>query len=414
MIQDKALEILKGTDNVFLTGQPGTGKTYLINKYIEWCLDNGIVPTITASTGIAAIHVGGSTLHSFAGVYNDNKLTHEDIEEILAKSWIRQKMTATDILIIDEISMVSAALLDAVDILAREARGRRDKPFGGMRVIFVGDFFQLPPVKGEYAFNSGSWRDAYSKGMKVCYLHEQYRQSDKVFNDILTGVRAGVLDDTQKQLLRDRIVTDASGLGAIRLDTHNANVDKINTGKLQRLEGDMQSYQMSSYGNEKAVVGLIKNCLSPEKLFLKVGAPVLFTKNDLLGAWVNGTQGVVEAMTEYSVSVRITSNDKVVEVPIAEWELAEGYGKHKKVIATIMQIPLKLAWAITIHKSQGMTLDSAVMDVSRAFAPGQGYVAVSRVRSLEGVYFQGRLTKGFLEVDKTVVEMDKEFIRLGM
>ena len=414
MIQDKALEILKGTDNVFLTGQPGTGKTYLINKYIEWCLDNGIVPTITASTGIAAIHVGGSTLHSFAGVYNDNKLTHEDIEEILAKSWIRQKMTATDILIIDEISMVSAALLDAVDILAREARGRRDKPFGGMRVIFVGDFFQLPPVKGEYAFTSGSWRDAYSKGMKVCYLHEQYRQSDKVFNDILTGVRAGVLDDTQKQLLRDRIVTDASGLGAIRLDTHNANVDKINTGKLQRLEGDMQSYQMSSYGNEKAVVGLIKNCLSPEKLFLKVGAPVLFTKNDLLGAWVNGTQGVVESMTEYSVSVRITSNDKVVEVPIAEWELAEGYGKHKNVIATIMQIPLKLAWAITIHKSQGMTLDSAVMDVSRAFAPGQGYVAVSRVRSLEGVYFQGRLTKGFLEVDKTVVEMDKEFIRLGM
>ena len=414
MIQDKALEILKGTDNVFLTGQPGTGKTYLINKYIEWCLDNGIVPTITASTGIAAIHVGGSTLHSFAGVYNDNKLTHEDIEEILAKSWIRQKMTATDVLIIDEISMVSAALLDAVDILAREARGRRDKPFGGMRVIFVGDFFQLPPVKGEYAFNSGSWRDAYSKGMKVCYLHEQYRQSDKVFNDILTGVRAGVLDDTQKQLLRDRIVTDASGLGAIRLDTHNANVDKINTGKLQRLEGDMQSYQMSSYGNEKAVVGLIKNCLSPEKLFLKVGAPVLFTKNDLLGAWVNGTQGVVEAMTEHSVSVRITSNDKVVEVPIAEWELAEGYGKHKNVIATIMQIPLKLAWAITIHKSQGMTLDSAVMDVSRAFAPGQGYVAVSRVRSLEGVYFQGRLTKGFLKVDKTVVEMDKEFIRLGM
>jgi len=411
MTQDKALEILKGPDNVFLTGQPGAGKTFLINKYIGWCLDNGIVPTVTASTGIAAIHVKGSTLHSFVGVRDDKKLTHEDIEEIVGKSWVRKRMTATDVLIIDEISMVSASLLEAFDEIARASRNN-PKVFGGMKVIMVGDFYQLPPVKGDFAFES----DVFNlDDMAVCYLHEQHRQDDKVFNDILTGIRAGKLDEAQKKIIRERVVEDASSINAIRLDTHNASVDKINNEKLARLDGDLETYYMSSYGNENAIAGLIKNCLSPQTLKLKVGAPVLFTKNDSENQqWVNGTQGEVVEMLDAVVKVKLQGRDKIVDVPVVEWELSEGYGKYQKTIATILQIPLKLAWAITIHKSQGMTLDSAVIDVSKVFACGQAYVAVSRVRKLEGVHFQGRLTAGFLSVSEKVKEMDREFIRLGM
>ena len=402
---------LKGERNIFLTGQPGTGKTYTINKYIEWCVDNGILPEVTASTGIAAVHVGGKTIHSWAGVYNDDTLTAQDVEDLLDNSWTLQRITATEVLIIDEISMVSDKLLNVVARLAMAAKNN-SKPFGGMKVIVVGDFYQLPPVKGKFAFQSEAWNQA---DFQVCYLHEQHRQDDKVFNNILTGIRAGVLTDEQKQIIRNRVVDDISGEeGVIRLDTHNAKVDRINDMKLDRLDGIPKTYAMTENGNDKAVTALKKNCLSPERLVLKVGAPVLFTKNDSKDKqWVNGTQGVVEQLDEHTVKVRLL-NGMLVEVEPMNWERSEGYGKNKNVIAMITQIPLKLAWAITIHKSQGMTLDKAVIDVSDVFAEGQAYVAVSRVRSLDGVFLQGRLTSKFLNVNEDVQEIDKEFLAKGM
>ena len=411
MTQDDALKHLKGPRNVFLTGQPGTGKTYTINKYIEWCIDNGILPAVTASTGIAAIHVGGSTIHSWAGVRDDNALTAQDVEDILGNPWVRDRLCKTEVLIIDEISMVSKKLLNVVSVLAMAARNS-DEPFGGIKVIAVGDFFQLPPVKGEFAFEAEAWEQA---NFQVCYLHEQHRQSDKVFNDILTNIRAGFLTDEQKDIIRGRVTDDASDLdGAIRLDTHNAKVDKINEMKLDRLEGQPKTYVMDERGNEKIVKMLKANCLSPERLILKVGAKVMFTKNDALNkAWVNGTQGEVVMLGDVFVKVKLR-NGATVDVGVEDWEYCEGYGKNKNVIAMISQIPLKLAYAITIHKSQGMTLDEAVIDVSHVFACGQAYVAVSRVRSLEGIHFQGRLTKGFLNVDESVLEMDKKFLKEGM
>lgn len=410
MLQEHALEKLKKGKNVFLTGQPGTGKTYTINKFINWCLDNGRFPTVTASTGIAAVHVGGSTLHSFAGVRDDNELTTQEIEDILSNQWVRERLTRCEILIIDEISMVSAKLLDVVDILTRHAR-QNTTSFGGIQIIVVGDFFQLPPVKGDFAFNAQVWEEA---SFECCYLHEQFRQSDKVFNDILTNIRAGHLDDEQKQIIRDRVVEDVSELGnVIRLDTHNRKVDTINQAKLERLEGKAKTYFMDERGNEKIVAMLKKNCLSPERLTLKVGAPVLFTRNDKDQRWVNGTQGTVKELNEHTVMVELLDGD-VVEVEEMSWEKCEGYGSNKNVVAMISQIPLKLAWAITIHKSQGMTLDRAVIDVSHAFECGQAYVAVSRVRSLDGLYFQGRLTKNFLAVNEEVIEKDKEFISKGL
>jgi ATP-dependent exoDNAse (exonuclease V) alpha subunit len=328
------------------------------------------------------------------------------MNDILANTYTLQRIIRTEVLIIDEISMVSDKLLNVIDKLAMHARNNT-KPFGGIKIIAVGDFFQLPPVKGDYCFTSAAWEHA---DFKICYLHEQHRQSDKVFNDILTNIRAGFLTDEQKDIIRSRVVDDVSGLGAIRLDTHNKKVDDINIMKLDRLEGESRTYVMDKRGNESAVAGLMANCLSPERLRLKVGAPVLFTKNHTDKTWVNGSQGEVVELQEDVVRVKM-KNGNVVQVLRDSWERTEGYGARKVVIASVTQFPLKLAWAITIHKSQGMTLDDAVIDVSQVFACGHAYVAVSRVKALEGVHFQGRLTSGFLAVDEEVMAKDREFLR---
>lgn len=399
MTQQEALQVLKGKCNVFLTGQPGAGKSYLTNVFIDWMLDNGVDFAVTASTGIAALNVNGKTLHSFMGVRNDDELSINDIDEILEHSGTVQRYINTKVLIIDEISMVSAQLFENLNILAKIAR-RSEEPFGGMRVIAVGDFYQLPPVKGDYCFKSQAWTGA---NFQFCNITEQHRTSDMTFIDILAGIRAGVLTEEQKAVIRSRVIDDVSTLdGVVRLDTHNRRVDEINENKLKRLTTVPRTYRMIQEGEEKYILNIKKSCLSPETLILKVGARVIFTRNDFEQRWVNGTQGEVVALNEESVDVRIFSNDEVVNVKQSRWEHCKGYGKYKVVLASISQLPLRLAWAITIHKSQGMTLDRAVIDVSKVFATGQAYVAISRVRSLDGVFLQGHLTAGFLSVDELV------------
>lgn len=406
MTQDQALTHLKGDSNIFLTGEPGSGKSYLTNKYIKWLLLNGKNPAITASTGIAALQLNGRTLHSWSGVRNDNDITTEDMQEITTNYFVRKTITNTDVLIIDEVSMISPRLLEIVNAIAIKVKGA-NKPFGGIKVVFVGDFFQLPPVhRGQnppYAFESPVWE---ALNLTTCYLTEQHRTNDTQFVEILRGIRTGTLTEQQKQVIRSRLVVDATEIDAIRLDTHNDKVDKINETHLFMHEGAPQTYVMKEGGNAKLVPALKKSCMSPERLTLKVGVKVMFTKNDRDMRWVNGTRGVVVELHDEHVIVDV--NGSTYDVKAATWEFADGYGKNKTTKAYVEQIPLRLAYAITVHKSQGMTLDSAVIDCSRAFACGHGYVAVSRVRSLDGLHFQGKLTQGTFAIDKRVRAFDKK------
>lgn len=405
MLQTQALEIMKKGFNTFLTGSPGSGKTFTINLFLEWAYDNGRAVTVTASTGIAATHINGSTLHSFLGVRDDAVLTLEDQLEIVNNRWTVKRLNETEILIIDEVSMLSAQMIDNLDLILRRARGN-EMLFGGMQVIFVGDFFQLPPVKAPYAFTSETWKKA---DLTICYLSHIYRQSDPVFIELLQGIRDGILTDEQMEIIKSRYKEDVSGLDCLRLETINKNVDIFNDRKLALIDSPQVMFQMEYSGNEKLVEGLIKTCMSPDKLFLKVGARVMFTKNDIINrAYVNGTQGVVTHINKEDNIISVQKNDGgTVAVKPDTWERVTGYGANKEVLASVRQIPLRLAYAITTHKSQGATFDKAVMDLTQAFESGQSYVAMSRVKSLDGLFLQGKIGKNFLMTSDEVKEYDK-------
>lgn len=410
MRQATALEILKSGKNVFLTGEPGSGKTYTINQYIKYLRDKSIYPAVTASTGIAAIHIEGQTIHSWSGIGINKNLTDSQIENIMDKSYVYDRVFRTKVLIIDEISMLEAGTLDDIEkVVSRiKASFMSNEAFGGMQIIFVGDFFQLPPVEKEknkeakFAFESNAWKNS---NLECCYLDEQHRQEDAEYLTILTKMRQGkLLPDHIETLLKtgekknDELIT--------RLYTHNDAVNDMNIIELKKLKTEQRVYGMIEYGNEWIVAALKKHCLSPEILKLKIGALVMFTRNNFDVGYVNGSIGTVTGYSENGLPVVELKNGNVIIAQYAEWRIQEGH----EVIASISQIPLRLAWAITVHKSQGMSLDSAVINLSKAFEYGQGYVALSRVRSLDGLYLKG-INKRATEMHPVIIEKDSEFKR---
>lgn len=411
MLQETALKVLQTGANVFLTGEPGSGKTHTVNAYIAWLRDKGIEPAITASTGIAATHVGGMTIHSWSGIGVRSILTDWDLDAISQNKRIIEHARGTNVLIIDEISMLSADTLDMVERVLREVR-RNDHPFGGMQVVVVGDFFQLPPVvreehrrtgellrrRGEdieyedeasgipeapFAFRSSAWR---AMNPIVCYLHEQHRQSDADSARVLGALRRGAIEDDVHDALQARIVHQGEAPEeAPRLFSRNMNVDRVNDAKLDKVSGAEKRFEMVARGAAHLVDALKRGCLSPESLALKVGARVMFTKNDPAGKFVNGTLGEITGFASSGMPIVRTARGRVIEAEPAEWKMDDG----GKTLARISQVPLRLSWAMTVHKSQGMTLDAAVIDLSDAFEYGQGYVALSRVRSLSGLHLIG-------------------------
>ncbi len=415
MTQDGALKILKTGANVFLTGEPGSGKTHTVNAYVRYLREHDIEPAITASTGIAATHIGGMTIHSWSGIGIKGGLTDYDLDLISQNERLVRRIGKTKILIIDEISMLAARTLAMVDQVCRLLKGEESLPFGGIQVVLVGDFFQLPPVfkneknmfgnsEPQFAYQSPVWGEAKPV---VCYLHEQHRQEDKNFLDVLSALRRGEITNQHMAHLERRITQDEVPGGITQLFPHNENVDRINDAELGKLNTSGRIYKMTSKGAPHLIEALKKSCLSPETLALKIGAKVMFTKNSLEGEFVNGTTGEVTGFDQLvGKPIVKTREGKVLVVEENEW-VVENDGK---ILARIQQLPLRLAWAITVHKSQGISLDAAVIDLSQAFEYGQGYVALSRVRSLKGLHLRG-LNERALATHPAVRTKDAEFRR---
>jgi ATP-dependent DNA helicase PIF1 len=410
MTQNQALTILKTGANVFLTGEPGAGKTHTVNEFVTYLRSHGIEPAITASTGIAATHIHGQTIHSWSGIGIRKSLSPYDLDKIASTEYLVRRIQKTRILIIDEVSMIDGFTLDLIDAVCRTIK-QTEQPFGGLQVVLVGDFFQLPPIARRdelvpFAFESNVWRT-----MKplVCYLTEQHRQTDEAFLALLAAIRRNDRMTEHMIHLEKRIVSDDDSFehseNMTRLFAHNADVDTINVAALRSIEGPTNTYTMNSKGRESMIISLKKGCLSPERLDLKIGAVVMCTKNNTQKGFVNGTTGAVvrfEPGSKYPI-IRTKDGDEITIEPM-DWSIEE----DGKVRASITQVPLRLAWAITIHKSQGLSLDTALMDLRQVFEYGQGYVALSRVRTLSGLYLAGWNEQTF-QVHPRILQEDTIF-----
>lgn len=407
MNQGLALEILLSGESVLLTGPAGAGKTYVLNQFIRLSKAEGKHVSVTATTGLAATHLGGTTIHSWAGIGVADSLPQGFVEH-MAKGR-REIIEKTDVLVIDEISMLHDYRLDMVDEACRLVR-RKDVPFGGIQIVMSGDFFQLPPINrgearaGGFVVNAKVWREL---DPTICYLDEQHRQDDDdELLEILNALRAGdirrhhaekLLERTEAEPPQDVVLTE--------LHTVNVDVDKLNEARLDELGGDELFYTQTTTGSANYVENLQRSVLAPATLRLKQGALVMAVKNASDRKYANGSIGEVTDFapdTEYPI-VQFRNGHTVTMVPDS-WELRDGEKKR----ASIMQIPLRLAWAITVHKSQGMTLDAARMDLRKAFVEGMGYVALSRVKSLSNLYLAGinrmalTISSDALEIDETL------------
>ena len=400
MKQSLALEILLSGKSALLTGPAGTGKTFVLNQFIRASKDEGKYVSVTATTGLAATHLGGTTIHAWAGIGVLDYLPDRFVDHI-AKGR-REIIEKTDILIIDEISMLHDYRLDMVDEVCRLVRKAPDVPFGGIQVVMSGDFFQLPPVnragsrEGSFVVHSDVWREL---NPAILYLDEQFRQhKGDALLDILTSLRANDLRRHHAETLLDRTEyeppTDAD---LTELHTMNVDVDQINRRRLAELAGDEVRYIQHTTGSVHYVENLQRSVLAPVELVLKLGALVMAVKNDQSKRYANGSIGMVvdfESGTDYPV-VQFRNGRTIVMQPDT-WELRDGDKKR----ASISQVPLRLAWAITVHKSQGMTLDAARIDLRKAFVPGMGYVALSRVRDIDNLYLTG--------INRTALQMSDE------
>lgn len=429
MTQSEAQTLLKMGKNVFLTGPAGSGKTYVLNSYIEYLRNHGVEVAVTASTGIAATHIGGMTIHSWAGIGIKDQLSTKDLDYMEQQQYMWKRFEKVKVLVIDEISMLKDTTLDMVDRVCKAFK-RNEKPFGGLQVIFSGDFFQLPPIekfspqaqmeqvslytddsdeiqyevedviRTPFAFNSRSWREAQ---LHVCYLNEQHRQDDSSLLNILNEIRSGEVSDDAREILLEKI-TQKDIQDVTRLFTHNVDVDNYNLKRLEELDGDERIYDMTGTGKASGVEALKRGCLSPEELWVKVGALVMFVKNNPVQGYVNGTIGEVVGYDNDDYPIVQTKDGKEFVAIPQSWAIED---QNQKVVAEISQVPLRLAWAVTIHKSQGMTLDSALIDLSQSFVPGQGYVALSRVKTLDGLYLKG-INQQALQVHPGVLSFDEK------
>ena len=392
-------------DNIFVTGRAGTGKSTLLG-HLSWNTSKQVV--ICAPTGVAALNVGGQTIHSLfllpIGVIADR-----EIEQSAA---LRKLLNTIDTLVIDEVSMVNADLLDAVDRSLRQARQRPLEAFGGVQLVLFGDPYQLAPVPGDederayfadqyrsmWFFDAKVWQETELRIFELSTIHRQHEQE---FKYMLNAVRHGRVTAEIAERLNETGAREAPHDGAITLATTNATVNRINAMELARLPGRALTAKAEITGEFGG-----RAYPADESLELKVGAQVMFLRNDPDQRWVNGSVGTV---TKIASTVFVEIDGEEHEVQPAVWEKYKySYSAATKqlrrdIVAEFTQFPLRLAWAVTIHKSQGKTYDRAIVDLGqRSFAPGQTYVALSRISSLDGLYLTRPLRPSDIIVDENV------------
>ena len=404
MKQKTALDILKSGKNVFITGSAGTGKTYLLNLYTQYLKERRVYPTIVAPTGIAASHLGGQTIHSFFALGIRESIDEGHVDFLLDKKYLKTRFSKLKLLIIDEVSMVSPELFSSMDLILRGFKGT-DAPFGGVQVVISGDFFQLPPVskvpkEKRFAWQSPVWK---ALDLQTCYLQVKFRQDDNKLIQILDDIRSGEISASSEELLASRHEKELSIDTPTKLYTHNVDVDRINLDELAKLEGEPKLFVYESKGSQKNIEKIFKSSLVLEELVLKKGAVVIFIKNNTEEGYVNGTTGIVQSFSPIdNMPIVRTTDGRKIKLDLEDWSLENDSGT---VTATVSQVPLRLAWAITIHKSQGMTLDAAEIDLSKTFETGQGYVALSRIKNIEGLRLMG-LNSMALRVDPLILHVD--------
>ncbi|TCD54994.1 ATP-dependent endonuclease [Alloscardovia theropitheci] len=430
MLQSQALDIMNAGASVYLTGAPGAGKTYVLNQFITQARKNGKSVAVTASTGIAATHINGQTIHSFSGIGISTALTDAVMKRILTRR--KKSLVNADVLVIDEVSMIHAWFFDLVDEVCRRAR-KNNEPFGGLQVVISGDFFQLPPVsvssrnsdilgvsletmqmQEKYALQGKNMEGFITESFAwdtlnpiVCYLTEQHRQDDGQLLSVLTSIREGNVSQGDYDTIAQRVTADYDDNDIItHLFPSNKQADTLNDLQLNRLTGPAHTFVATSAGSAQLVDRLKKTMLAPENLVLREGASVMALRNDPDKQYVNGSLGIVKSFTSASKGgwpIVEFDNGHIVTMKPADWEITD----VETVLAVVSQVPLRCAWGITIHKSQGMTLHRAVMDLQRTFAPGMGYVAMSRVQGLDGLYLQGLNPRAFV-VSQDAVLLDTQ------
>lgn len=415
MKQETALKLLKAGENVFLTGSAGAGKTYTLNQYINYLKARKVSVAITASTGIAATHMNGMTIHTWAGIGIKDFLSEEDLKRMKERKYLKEHLENAQVLIIDEISMLHAKQLNLVNQVLKYFK-ESDEAFGGIQVIVAGDFFQLPPVgkndernRDKFCFMSDAWVEAK---FRVCYLTEQHRQGNDYLNDILNAIRAQAIGTEHRNALQGTRHQEI-GDTYTRLYTHNMDVDSINFRHLNEIDNEPRQFDAQCDGNDKLIETLKSSVRAPETLTLKKHAKVMFVKNNFDLGYINGSLGEVigfEEDDEFGVlpKVKLTDGTTLLVEP-ETWSVENEAGK---TIASFQQIPLRLAWAITIHKSQGMTLEAAEIDLSHTFEKGQGYVALSRLKTLDGLRLKG-FNEQALELDSLAIKADRRFQELS-
>jgi len=405
MKQNTALDILKSGKNVFITGSAGTGKTHLLNLYTQYLKERRVYPTIVAPTGIAASHLGGQTIHSFFALGIRESIDEGYVDFLLDKKYLKTRFSKLKLLIIDEVSMVSPELFSSMDLILRGFKGT-DAPFGGVQVVISGDFFQLPPIskvpkEKRFAWQSPVWK---ALDLQTCYLQEKFRQDDDRLIQVLDDIRLGEISASSEALLASRHEKELSIATPTKLYTHNVDVDRINLSELNKLDGEPKLFVYESKGSQKNIEKIFKSSLVLEELVLKKGAVVIFIKNNSEAGYINGTTGTVLSFSPIdNMPIVRTTEGKKIKLDLEDWSLENESGM---VTATVSQVPLRLAWAITIHKSQGMTLDAAEIDLSKTFEAGQGYVALSRIKNIEGLRLMG-LNSMALRVDPLILHVDE-------